>query len=414
MYSYPHKTAYRPFDVPIDIKNYLDKEKGKDASLYFHIPFCKYKCGYCNLFSQQNKNPGRIQEYLETLQRQAEQLSLLTKELNFTSLAIGGGTPLLLDNAQLSRLFEIIALFNINPENVFTSIETSPDYTDPESLQELKNKGIERLSIGIQSFHQDELYSLGRRTTIENCLTALNTIRQTEFPQFNIDLIYGIKEQTVDRFIGSIQTAISYQPTELFIYPLYVREGVKINNRAANENIYNLYKAGRNELIKEGFIQTSMRRFVRKHSPDLEYSCGDETMLSCGCGGRSYISDLHFAAPYAVNQKRIKSIIDQYIQTTDFTQINNGFILSVDEQKRRYIIKNFMYYRGIDKEDYKLRFKEEVTDTFDFDRLFDKGFIEELEGFLKLTEKGMAFSDDIGQLFISPYVRNRMDEYILE
>ena len=96
MYSYPHKTAYRTLTPPVSLSPYLERLEGREASLYFHIPFCAHKCGYCNLFSQQCCDAERISLYLHTMRRQAEQLSVAAQGLKFTSFAVGGGTPLIL------------------------------------------------------------------------------------------------------------------------------------------------------------------------------------------------------------------------------------------------------------------------------------------------------------------------------
>ena len=111
MYSYPHKTAYRPFPAPVSLLPYLEQLQGRKASLYFHIPFCSHKCGYCNLFSLQTNRTEYIATYLDTLHRQAQQLSPLTAGLTFDSFAIGGGTPLLLTVPQLEQLMANPPLF---------------------------------------------------------------------------------------------------------------------------------------------------------------------------------------------------------------------------------------------------------------------------------------------------------------
>jgi oxygen-independent coproporphyrinogen-3 oxidase len=413
MYSYPHKTAYRRFAPPVGLAPYLKNVEGRKASLYFHIPFCRYKCGFCNLFSLQSCNASKIDAYLEAMYRQACQLSSLTKTLTFDAFAIGGGTPLVVSAAQLERLFDIAALFGVSANEVSTSIETSPDYAGREVLHLLKEKGVERISIGIQSFDTEELRHIKRTTSLSVIETALDTIRQMNFPQFNIDLIYGIEGQTVESFLSSVESALHYRPTELFLYPLYIRNGVRIAGKVNSERLFELYKAGRDKLLKSGFRQTSMRRFVQGSSAGMEYACGDEVMISCGCGGRSYMGELHCSTPYAVGPSSIRSIIDAYIATTDFTVATNGYLLSEEEQRRRYLIKNLMYYRGIDKADYTQRFGNGIPDTA-FEMLIDKGMVEDREGFIQLTAEGMAYSDDIGQLFISPAIRQQMDDYLLE
>lgn len=411
MYSYPHKTAYRTLTPPVSLSPYLERLEGREASLYFHIPFCAHKCGYCNLFSQQCCDAERISLYLHTMRRQAEQLSVAAQGLKFTSFAVGGGTPLILDEGQLEELFCLAELFGVHPSRVFTSVETSPEYTQKSVLRQLRARGVERLSMGVQSFNETELKKLKRRPGLGTVVGALENIVEAGFPQFNLDLIYGIEGQTVESFMRSLNTALTYRPNELFIYPLYVRPGTRIDVRSTDDIGYAIYKSARELLVGQGFVQTSMHRFVRRETTETEFSCGDEVMLSCGAGGRSYLGNLHYATPYAVRQQAIADEIDHYIRTTDFMTAANGFLLSTEEMQIRFIIKNLMYHRGVDLVEYEKRFGEKPDRNL-FREFTDRGWIEETGRIVRLTEEGMAYSDYIGQAFISPVVRKLMSEYV--
>ena len=318
MYSYPHKTAYRSFPSPVSLVPYLKQVEGQKASLYFHIPFCSHKCGYCNLFSLQTNRADYIATYLETLHKQAQQLSPLTTGLAFDSFAIGGGTPLLLTVPQLEYLLDTAALFGVHPSHTFTSVETSPEYADPARLDLLKQAGVARVSIGVQSFLDEELTALKRRPRRDMINQALEAIRKRQFPFFNIDLIYGIKGQTVASFLYSLEQALLFQPNELFIYPLYVRPGTAITERESDDVCFQMYCAACDLLKDRGFLQTSMRRFIHHPSADAEISCGDEVMLSCGSGGRSYLGNLHYATRYTVCQRCIAGKLKEGIPTQSF------------------------------------------------------------------------------------------------
>ena len=411
MYSYPHKTAYRTLTPPVSLSPYLERLEGREASLYFHVPFCAHKCGYCNLFSQQCCDAERISLYLHTMRRQAEQLSVAAQGLKFTSFAVGGGTPLILDEGQLEELFCLAELFGVHPSRVFTSVETSPEYTQKSVLRQLRARGVERLSMGVQSFNETELKKLKRRPGLGTVVGALENIVEAGFPQFNLDLIYGIEGQTVESFMRSLNTALTYRPNELFIYPLYVRPGTRIDVRSTDDIGYAIYKSARELLVGQGFVQTSMRRFVRRETTETEFSYGDEVTLSCGAGGRSYLGNLHYATPYAVRQQAIADEIDHYIRTTDFMTAANGFLLSTEEMQIRFIIKNLMYHRGVDLAEYEKRFGEKPDRNL-FREFTDRGWIEETGRIVRLTEEGMAYSDYIGQAFISPVVRKLMSEYV--
>ena len=390
MYSYPHKTAYRTLTPPVSLSPYLERLEGREASLYFHIPFCAHKCGYCNLFSQQCCDAERISLYLHTMRRQAEQLSVAAQGLKFTSFAVGGGTPLILDEGQLEELFCLAELFGVHPSRVFTSVETSPEYTQKSVLRQLRARGVERLSMGVQGFNETELKKLKRRPGLGTVVGALENIVEAGFPQFNLDLIYGIEGQTVESFMRSLNTALTYRPNELFIYPLYVRPGTRIDVRSTDDIGYAIYKSARELLVGQGFVQTSMRRFVRRETTETEFSCGDEVMLSCGAGGRSYLGNLHYATPYAVRQQAIADEIDHYIRTTDFMTAANGFLLSTEEMQIRFIIKNLMYHRGVDLAEYEKRFGEKPDRNL-FREFTDRGWIEETGRIVRLTEEGMVY-----------------------
>lgn len=411
MYSYPHKTAYRSFPAPVSLVPYLQQLEGRKGSLYFHIPFCSHKCGYCNLFSLQTNRTEYITAYLKTLHEQALQLASLTTRLTFDNFAIGGGTPLLLTLPQLEQLFTIAELFNVHPSHAFTSIETSPEYADLSRLNLLKQAEVARVSIGIQSFQDEELKALKRRPRRNAIYQALEDIRKMDFPYFNIDLIYGIKGQTVDSFLDSLEQALRFEPNELFIYPLYVRQGTGITEREPDDICFEMYRAACDLLLAKGFLQTSMRRFILHPSTDAEVSCGVEVMLSCGSGGRSYLGNLHYATRYTVCQRCIAEEIDRYIATTDFTVACNGFILSRREQQQRFIIKNLMYYMGIDKTEYHRRFGETTDSVPLFSALAERKWIEETADRIRLTTEGLGYSDYIGQLFISPEIRQLMETY---
>ncbi len=409
MYSYPHKTAYRLFP-PLSLVSRLEMLQGSCASLYFHIPFCRSKCAYCNLFSLPGCDSEFIDTYLHAVARQAAQLAPLAGGLRFDSFAIGGGTPLLLTPKQLDKLLSLASLFHVDPQTVYTSVETSPEYADKERLDVLRRFGVSRLSIGIQSFRDDELSALGRRPRRADIYPALERICQAGFPTLNIDLIYGIKGQTPESLLYSLREALQFGPDELFIYPLYVRRGTGIREREDDDVCLRLYFTARDYLLVQGFRQTSMRRFVRRVDAET-HSCGDEVMLSCGAGGRSYLGDLHCATRYSVRPGHIRDVLQCYVGTADYTVVDNGIFLAPDEQRRRYIIKNLLYYAGMDKEEYQTRFGQSVDADPLFASLAERGWLVDDGRHIRLTDEGMSRSDFIGPLFISPAIRARMDTY---
>jgi oxygen-independent coproporphyrinogen-3 oxidase len=291
------------------------------------------------------------------------------------------------------------------------NIETSPNETTGEKLAVLKEFATNRISIGIQSLVNTELKTLQRAHSAESARRALDCLKTYDFPCLNLDLIYGIPGQTIATLGESLKEALGFEPDELFIYPLYIREGTGLDGKVINQDTLAMYRFARDHLTAAGYFQISMRRFTKK-VPERSGSCGFENMLAIGCGGRSYLGDLHFCSPYAVGREHCLSIIDRFIKATDKTAITHGFILDEEEAKRRFVIKNLLFYRGLSLIDYRERFRSELLADFPLiDRLLTLLYAVNTDGFIRLTPLGLSLSDHIGPMFISPAVEAKMAEW---
>ncbi len=415
MYSYPHKTAYRQMEN-VCLTEYVPFLRQQKNSLYFHIPFCESKCGYCNLFSVTGQKEELFSCYLDACQRQVEQYAM--KDIVFSDFTIGGGTPLLLSEKQLERLFWMARDgFGWEPTHS-VMIETAPNQTTWEKLCILKENNVTRVSIGVQSFCQKELEQLCRHHTVEQARKALKLLKKAQFSCLNLDLIYGIRGQTFDSISNSLKEAVSYEPDEIFVYPLYIKPGTILDKRqeTASESRYEFYCFIRDFLCQNGYYQTSMRRFVAAKSETAgEQSasdCGFENTISIGCGGRSYIGNLHFCTPYGVKQETCQRILRDYINCQDYLQVAYGYLLSEEEVRRRYVMKNLLACRGIFLQEYQEKFHSNLLE--DYKQLI--AFMEKkyllLEGErLYLSEEGLALSDEIGPDLISEEVKQRMSEW---
>lgn len=413
MYSYPHKTAYRPLEG-IDLKTFFACLAGQENSLYFHIPFCQYKCGYCNLFSLAGQPESMMEQYVDAMERQAEQMRrALPADVEFSDLTLGGGTPLILPEHLLERVFRISEeYFNFQSGMHPVIAETSPNQTTKEKLWLLKEHGITRLSIGVQSFQEKELKTLCRYHRAEEARRALEDIRKAGFSCVNIDLIYGIPGQTRESLLDSLEQALDFSPEELFIYPLYVKPGTGLYRQGAKQapKTFDMYQCVRERLKKEGYHPYSMRRFVREAEKIPEASlCGFGNTISVGCGGRSYIGNLHFCTQYAVRQEHCVSLVENYIQKKDYMNVEFGCLLSADEQKRRYVIKHILFGQGISRKDYRQHFGGEAEQDFEpIAKWMNEGYAVRTENHITLTEQGIALSDYLGPQLISDEVREKM------
>ena len=232
----------------------------------------------------------------------------------------------------------------------------------------------------------------------------------------NLDLIYGIPGQTKESLGESLQEALFYQPEEIFIYPLYIKPGTVLADKRErpSEHIRFYYEQIRECLLTHGYVQYSMRRFARENyaANTPAENCGFGNTLSLGCGGRSYLGNLHFCTPYYVRQTACKQQLDSYLETRDYTRITNGFLLDQEEEKRRYVIKNILFTSGLDVHKYGQVFSGDLDEDFPLLQLWKaEGYVNKNNGIYRLTEEGMARSDALGPQLISENVRGLMREW---
>lgn len=423
LYSYPHKTAYRDLQPVQSLKQLWEQDQTDYYFLYMHIPFCGARCGFCNLFTLPDRRLNVHTQYVDALQRQAEQWAPWFTNKTFSRFAIGGGTPTLLEASELSRLFDIAEnTMGLDPMKASISVETSPETVTADRMDVLKHRLVDRVSMGIQSFVEEEAAAIYRPQKPRLAEEALDRLMAYSFPLVNVDLIYGLPGQTADTWLYSLEKAISYEPGEIFIYPLYTRENTILKPEqliSAGEDIrLELYHLARLRLESAGYKQFSMRRFAKdtsfSHKEVLPFSCQEEGMAGLGCGARSYTRDVHYSSKYGVSSAATRSIIEDYVSAERYDTADYGFILNDAEQKRRFVLKALLHSEGLELSGYKERFgSDAIAEHADLQELIRLELAMLDAGIVRLTVQGMAYSDAIGDEFISSEVRERMNGYII-
>jgi oxygen-independent coproporphyrinogen-3 oxidase len=417
-YSYPHKTAYRPFDEPVPLDELWSDEDKSALFLYLHVPFCEMRCGFCNLFTQLRPEDDIVTGYLEKLEVQAARVREALGDVAFARVAFGGGTPTWLDAAGLERCFDVVD--SLGAAGLPFGMETSPETATDEKLALARDRGVQRISIGLQSFFDEELKSLGRPTTVKAGLAALERIRASGLPTLNIDLIYGAGGQTKESWLSSIRTALSFEPEELFLYPLYVRPLTGLGRRGEkswDDVRLDLYRAGRDVLLEEGYEQVSMRFFRRGGAPaGPAYRCQEDGMVGLGCGARSYTRELHYSDEWAVSAGSVREIIARWVEREpdSFAHAHYGVRLSEGEQRTRYLLQSLLHGDGLDLARYRARFGTDVLE----DRPELRGLLDEHAAIeddtLRLTARGFELSDTLGPWLYSEDVRAGMKDFDLK
>jgi len=422
-YSYPHKTAYRPFDPPRSIESLWSGENVDSLFLYVHIPFCEVRCGFCNLFTFSQPEQSLPSQYLHSLETQARVLRQSLPGAQFSRVAIGGGTPTHLSLAELESLFGMLReVMGVEGSRIPISIEASPATIDEAKLAFLQSQGVDRLSVGIQSFHEGDLGALGRPQKCATVERSLELIAARRPRVLNLDLIYGGQKQTLESWMASVEHALLFKPEEIYLYPLYIRPltGLAKPGEEYCGAPLEYYRAARQALLEHGYEQHSFRMFRRQETADSladapVYRCQEDGMIGLGCGARSYTRDTHYADRFAVKQSAVLPIIQNYLKQTadDFAYATNGMELSLDERRRRYLITSLLQTEGLCRAHYESYFQTDVLDHYqaEVDQLVEVGFATLTAEQLCLTERGVEYSDAIGPWLYSAEVRLRMEEF---
>ncbi len=426
-YAYPHKTAYRTLEHPVALHDLWASEQRNALFLYFHIPFCEMRCGFCNLFTTANPPYALVHAYMHTLQQQAQQVraALGAAPCTVARMAIGGGTPTSLAEADLHTLFDIAEhTFGVDPAAMPVSVEVSPATATASKLQVLRMRGVDRISIGVQSFSEAEVAASGRSQRTATVMQALEHIRAAGFPTLNIDLMYGLPGQTPEQWRTTLQAALRCAPEELYLYPLYVRPRTGLARRGTSgdddDTRLACYRAGRDLLLQAGYTQHSMRLFRAHHAPAQGgplYCCQEDGMIGLGCGARSYTRALHYASEYAVSVAGVRALLQHYLHQPPetFALAQHGYRLDHEEQCRRYIIKSLLKAEGLHLAHYHAwHGSSALQDVPELDDLLHHGMATLDSTWLRLTAAGLERSDTIGPWLYSERVQRLIEEYHLQ
>ncbi|MBW1798778.1 MAG: radical SAM family heme chaperone HemW, partial [Deltaproteobacteria bacterium] len=240
---------------------------GNTPGLYIHVPFCLSKCPYCDFYSITSISliPSWLEGVLKELQMYKDRFS------TFDTLYMGGGTPSLLNPNQLSTLMDfLVRNFEFSPETEIT-IEANPDDITREKLECYRDIGINRISLGAQSFDDRVLQYLKRRHTARKTEKALEWIRAAGFNNIGIDLMYGFEGQTEAAWVGTMKHALDFRPEHLSCYQMTYSEGTPFGNKLAQGRITQMGEEEERAfflltsrfLEQEGYLHYEISNFAR-------------------------------------------------------------------------------------------------------------------------------------------------------
>ena len=245
--------------------------------LYIHIPFCKRKCPYCDFNSYAGLDALQI-PYVEALTAEMSWLAR-QREWQVNTVFIGGGTPTVLPLSLLTQVLNAVqARFQV-PAGAEITVEANPGTVDETYLAGLRAAGVNRLSLGVQSFHDDELRLLGRIHTAAESKAAFRAARRAGFQNVNLDLIYGLPEQPLERWRVTLEQALSLSPEHLSLYCLTVEEGTPFAEWVARGDLAQpdddlaaeMYELA-GEMLKADYFHYEVSNWARRTMSDPQFT----------------------------------------------------------------------------------------------------------------------------------------------
>jgi oxygen-independent coproporphyrinogen-3 oxidase len=373
-------------------------------SLYIHIPYCVGKCRYCGFYSTRYQ-PEHAAAFIISLRREAAARRAELSHRVFRSIYIGGGTPTVLANEQAAQVLDIIRQhFRIAGDAEFT-LEANPNTTTKQGLAAWREGGVNRLSLGVQSFSDELLGALGRPHTAAQAEDAFRLARSAGFQNIGIDLIYGIPGQTMQQWEGTLDRAVSLRPEHLSAYGLSLDEGSQFNDESAagafalpdDDIVADMYDRAVATLGSAGYGRYEISNFALpgfecRHNMNY-WERGE--YLGLGPGAWSFLSGTRFRtiADTAEYTRRLISGESAVIETES---------PDPEQASHETILLSFRTVNGMDLHRYRRDFGPRVWEQLQgaMAPLIAAGLLRIKEGRARLTDRGIMLSNEaLSRLF---------------
>jgi len=372
----------------------------KEISLYTHIPFCTRKCNYCNFYSI-TYDTNLAENYIRSLTKEISHYK--NKNHTLTSLYIGGGTPSLLSFSLLFSLFSTINdTFTISPKAEVT-IEANPASITKDKAQNWKTLGINRVSIGAQSFDDAELNILGRLHSSENIQNVVKLVKTHCTENISLDLMYGIPGQTQKTWMISLQRAVELKPKHISSYCLSLEKGTPLFDAQdrytfPSEDLQKeMYYSMLSFLEDNSFYQYEISNFSNngyESRHNISYWEGKE-YIGCSAAAHSF---------YNMTRKENISDVERYISNMRNAQsiCKNSNVISKREYISDMIFLGLRMTKGVPLHHLKSEHGFDVIAEYsDVINKFSKlGYLTVENEHLKLTKKALFVSDEIISEFV--------------
>ncbi|MGF7056367.1 radical SAM family heme chaperone HemW [Brassicibacter mesophilus] len=365
----------------------------KDIGVYVHIPFCKSKCLYCDFNSYTNKQ-DLVEKYIYYLKKEIDLYTAELKEFNVKTIFIGGGTPSYVDGRYIYEIIEHMnKRLNMSKLAEF-SIEVNPKTLDREKLNIYKQIGINRISMGVQSFNNDMLKRIGRIHSANDVIETYNMIRKHGFDNINFDIMFNLPEQSIDNVKDTLKKAIILSADHISYYSLKLEEGTPfyISHQKSELQLPDedeereMYHSGVELLKQNGYYHYEISNFAKK-----EYKCEHNLIY---WNVEPYVG-LGISAHSNINNKRYGNLYDfeDYFTKIDNKElpITEVEVINREMEMAEYIILGLRLIQGINKSRFARRFSVDIGEKFGdiITKHVKQGLLYEDLNNIKLTKQGL-------------------------
>lgn len=368
------------------------------ASIYIHIPFCESRCAYCAFYSSTYR--GNKEEYLATLCRELEQRRDYLSGAAVRTIYFGGGTPSQLSVDEFRLVLKALSrLHPLSSVEEFT-VEVNPDDVSQEYIAQLAGLGVNRISMGVQSFDDGDLRLMGRRHTVEQVYSAVEAIRSAGIRNLSIDLIYGLPGSSLKGWQNNVARAIALDVEHISAYSLTYEEGARLTRMAQTGKVSpveddlcaEMFTLLRSELRKAGFLQYEISNFAksgRESKHNSSYWDGTP-YLGVGASAHSYngASRQWNVANSRLYIEKLSSGGEEYYEQE---------ILDLPTRYNDFVLTTLRTMRGMDLALLEREFSPQLH-SYCLEaaaKHLSAGLLTNDEGFLRLTESGIFVSDGI-------------------
>lgn len=374
---------------------------------YIHIPFCEQICHYCDVNKFFLKNQP-VDEYLHSLAIEMKKtLERVPPHDGIKTVFIGGGTPTALSAKQLDQLMSSIhQTFAIDKIDEFT-VEANPDQLTMEKLSVLKNAGVNRLSIGVQTFQENLLKMIGRTHTNEAVFQSIKNAKAAGFENISIDMMFGLPDQTLEDWKETLSIAFSLEVQHFSTYSLIIEPKTVFYNmmrkrklRLPTEDLEaSMYELVMEEMERHGFRQYEISNFAKKgfeSKHNLTY-WNNEQYYGFGAGAHSYLKKVR-----RENFRPLKKYVEM-ITKNDGAPYIFEHELTEEEIMEEEMFLGLRKTKGVSKKRFFDKFGRHMKDVFglQIEEQKGNGLLVENDEYIALTEKGKLLGNEVFQAFLA-------------